>query len=159
MSNVNSRKYGILNGSGGLQVFAPVNNATFPISQGDLVYWDAGASIAKRVGVDANAATLLGVALQPSAVSSNIDLSSAPAEKGIMCEALAVHSFKTTAAETLNHGEKVYIGADAQTVTTVAGSNAVGIVQLPPNVTSVTGAAGVNVDVLVYHKAFLPLQG
>lgn len=158
MANVNSRKYGIMNGSGGLQIQAKVNNATFPISQGDLCWWDNTAKLAKRVTADADAATLLGVALQPSVVSSNLDNSSAPAEIAVQFEALAVHSFKTTAAETYTTGVKLYVGADAQTVTTVAGSNAVGVVQLPANVASVTGATGVNVNVLVYHKAFLPLQ-
>ena len=65
-----------------------------------------------------------------------------------------VAQLKSTASETYYPGTVVYIGADAQTVTTVAGSNRVGIVVLPVGVSSVSGAAGVNVPVLVKSAVY-----
>jgi hypothetical protein len=96
----------------------------------------------------------LGVALAPSAVSSNLDLSSAPVEKAIMIGWDLVAQLKTTAAETYLPGIAVYIGADAQTITTVAGSNLVGHIVLPVGVTSVTGASGVLVGVAIKSNVY-----
>lgn len=134
----------------------PVSNSTFPINQGDLVYWDGTAHIAKVVGSDANAAALLGVALGSSAFNSNLDNSSATvAVYNIEIGYNVIASFKTTNAETYAEGTAVYIGADAQTITTVAGTNKVGVVRLPPRGSAVTGASGVTVPVLVYSHAFV----
>lgn len=142
------------NGQGFGQLQAKVTHASFPVNQGDLVYLNAG--IAKVVSAsDANAATLLGVALQPSAPTSNLDNSTAPAVKSINigygCRAL----FKTTASETYTDGTLVYSGADAQTITTVGGTHPVGVIMLPSDVASVTGAAGVSVQVLVYCRSLV----
>lgn len=143
----------VSNGSGFSQLQVKVNHASFPINQGDLVYLNAG--IAKVVASDANATTLLGVALQPSAPTSSLDNSSAPAAKAIQvgfgCRAL----LKTTASETYADGTLVYAGADAQTITTVGGTHPVGVISLPSDVASVTGAAGVSVQVLVYCRSLV----
>lgn len=153
--NQNAVKYGVGSGEGYDKVVHPCNDASFPIKQGELVYLDTSAHIIKPVASDANAATLAGVALQPSHVSSNLDNSSAiSAQKSVVVGSKVVAFFKTTAAETYHHGDLVYVGADAQTITTVAGSNAIGRVVFSPalnaaGVTSITGASGVTVDVLV----------
>lgn len=153
MANNSNIKKGLNNSMGYQQhESVPVNDATFPISQGDLVYWDSAAKLAKRIASDANAATILGVALKASKVNSSIDASTEPniaVGFGVKAE------FKTTAAQTYNHGDLVYIGADEQTVTTTAGTNPVGVVQLVSKGSAITGATGVLVQVLVYSKAFI----
>lgn len=154
MSNVNRIVYGTGNGQGFEQIQAPVNNSTFPIAQGDLVYMDTTAHILKPVLSDANAAALAGVALQPSAVSSNLDNGTVPAQSVIQVGWACVASLKTTVAETYYTGTSVYAGADAQTVTTVAGTNKIGVVVLPSGVSSVTGATGVSVPLRVLARAF-----
>lgn len=155
MSTVNTNvvSYGIINGQGFKQVHAPISNS-FPINQGDLVYLDTTAHLAKAAASDANAATLLGVALTPYKVSSNLDNSGAPAEKAIMVGWDVVAGLKTTAAETYYTGTVVYLGADAQTVTTVVGTNKIGTVLLPVTISSLTGAAGVTVPVVVKSAVY-----
>lgn len=154
MANVMNIKKGKTNGQGYMQHDAvPCNDATFPIAQGDLVYWDSAAKICKKlVASDANAANILGVALKASKVNSSIDASTEPnVTVGFGC----IAELKTTAAQTYNHGDLVYSGADEQTVTTTAGTNPVGVVQLVSKGSAITGAAGVLVQVLVYSKAFV----
>lgn len=153
-SNKNVVQYGVVGGQGFKQLHMPITHATFPINQGDLVYLDAAAHIIKALDTDAHAAAAVGVALQPSAVSSNLDLSTAPAQPAIMVGWDLVATLKTTAAETYYHGTTVYLGADAQTITTVVGTNAIGVVVLPVGVSSVTGASGVSVGVLVKSKVY-----
>ena len=155
MSTVNTNvvSYGIINGQGFKSIHVPISSS-FPINQGDLVYFDTVAKIAKPVATDANAATLLGVALTPSKVSSNLDNPSAPAEKAIMVGWDVVANLKTTASETYATGTVVYEGADSQTITTVAGSNPIGRVLLPVTQASVTGAAGVTVPVVIKSAVY-----
>lgn len=145
---------GSVSGQGFLMhVDMKINHASFPLHQGDLVFFNAG--IAKPVTADADCAALLGVALQPSGVSSNLDNSSAPAEKTIQVGFGVVALFNSTGVETYTDGLAVYLGADAQTITTVVGTNKVGVVKLAPSVASITGAAGVKVPVLVYSHALV----
>lgn len=155
--NTNRTKYGVLAADGMVKLNLKCTHASFPINQGDLVFFDSG--IVKVVTANADAATLAGIALEPSAVSSNLDNSGAPAEKSIAVGSLVVSAMKTTAAETYTDGTQVYVGADAATVTTVApmSPHSVGVVKLPVNVASVTGATGVTVDVLIYSRAFVTL--
>jgi hypothetical protein len=151
-TSVNPVVYGPF--AGGLkQLHLPCANSTNPVNQGDLVYLDSSAHIVKPVDSDAHAASLAGVALQPSAPTSNIDNSSAPALPALMVGMEVVASLKTTASETYVTGTPVYIGADAQTITTVSATNKIGIVILPPAVSSVTGAAGVRVPVYIKSVA------
>ncbi|MBL0233234.1 MAG: hypothetical protein IPQ08_06175 [Chitinophagaceae bacterium] len=158
-SNQDLIQTGIVNGQGFLQHQAKVNNTTAAVKAGELVYWDASAHLAKPLDTDAHAATILGIALQPSAVSSSLDNSSAPLEKTIQVGYGVKALLKTTAAETYLEGDLVYIGADAQTIlnTTGANVNPVGIISHPAGVSSVTGAAGVSVQVLVYSRSFVKL--
>lgn len=157
-TNTNNLKFGVVNGLGEMQVQVPIDPVNFPFNQGDLLFWDGTNHLAKPVTADADCATLLGCAKSPSAVSSSLDVSSAPKEKVVQAGFLGIYMMKTTAAQTYYTGTKLYVGADAQTITTVAGTNAVGVAMLPYGQTSVTGASGVSIPVLVYHKAFLPLQ-
>ena len=148
----NAIVYGVGNSAGYSQLDLPCSNASFPINQGDLVYWDGTAHLLKAIATDGNAATIAGVALQPSAVSSNIDNGSIPAPKSLQVGYNVIADMKSTAAETYYSGTPVYIGADAQTVTTVAGTNKVGVIVLKPGQIpsgSITGAAGVVVPVLI----------
>lgn len=155
MANVNRTKYGAISGEGFFKLALKCNHSAAPIEQGDLVYWDSTNHRVTKLDSDAHAASLCGIALQPSVISSNIDLASAPAEKTVAVGWGCVADMKTTAAETYYDGALVYIGADSQTITTVAGSNAVGTIVLPAAVASVTGASGKVVPVLIKGKAFV----
>jgi hypothetical protein len=154
MANVNRTKYGAVSGEGYFKLALKCVHSAAPIEQGDLVYWDSTNHRVTKLDSDAHAASLAGIALQPSVISSNIDLASAPAEQTVAVGFGCVAELKTTAAETYYTGTVVYIGADSQTITTVAGANAVGTVVLPAGVASVTGAAGKGVNVLIKGKAF-----
>lgn len=150
-ANFNAVKYGVIGGQGFKQLHQPVASAS-PVKQGELVYLDTTAHLAKPLDSDAHAATLLGVALQPSVVTSNLDNGSGVgAENSIMVGWDVVADFKSTAAETYYQGDALYLGADAQTVTKTVGANThiVGTVVLPKGVASVVGATGVMVGMAV----------
>lgn len=155
-SNRSQPLKGVVSGEGFLEHDSvPVNDATAHINQGDLVYWDSSAHIAKPLDTDGHAATLLGVALKASIINSNIDNSSQSSQPDITVGYGAVADMFTTASEVYAHGVKLYAGADAQTVTNVAGSNPVGVVQLKSGQAAPTGGSGVKVNVLVYSAAFV----
>ena len=148
-SNVNRLSYGAVGGLGAKTLHMPVDYVNFPVHAGDLMYMDQTAHLAKPLDSDAHAATLLGVAAQPSQVSSSIDNGSIPGEKAVVVQSSAVFQLQTTASDVYYPGTPVYAGADAQTITAVVGSNIIGWVILPVGVASVTGAAGVSVGVYV----------
>ncbi len=156
--NKNPVLHGIVSGEGLLQhQSVPCSNTTAPFHQGDLLYWDSSAHLAKPVDSDANAAYLIGVALKASIVNSNLD-NTAVGEPCVNTGYGVVAPFKTTAGQTLNHGDLVYIGADAQTITNATGNSyAVGSVSLPPGGSAISGATGVLAPVLVYSRSFVKL--
>ena len=140
-----------------------IADGTFDFNQGDLVFFDAGAKILKALNSDANAAYLAGVALRSSFLAPYTaqNLAAGPGiQKNYYQDGLVgigcIASLKTTNAETYEDGTPVYIGADAQTVTTVAGAHSVGVVKLTSGGDAVTGAAGVEVPVLVIPQ--MPIQ-
>lgn len=142
--------------AGGLQhEDLPCSNASFPINQGDLCWWDNTAHLVKAVTSDADAAKLVGIAAGSTKVSSSLDSS---VESSINTQFGIIAKLKTTAAETYNNGTLVYAGADAQTITTVAGISAIGVVRLPAKGAAVTGASGVSVPVLIYSRTLLSLH-
>lgn len=122
-------------------------DGTADINQGDLCYIDTSAHVAKALGSDGNAATLVGVAADTS-------FRNLYGTKNYDTGILQVYSaglffFNTTASETYNEGTKVYYGADAQTVTNVPGTNALGVCKMRAGVSSVTGASGTTVDIQI----------
>lgn len=155
MASINSYQYGLIDGQGGYNLPGPCDHAVSAIEQGDLVYFDTADNLVKKVASDANCASLLGVAKQPSQVSSSIDNSGAPKEKQVQVSAATVHLMESTAADVYNTGDLVYIGANSKRVTKVAATNAVGRVVLPPGVSSVTGAVGVEIPVLIFTRAYV----
>lgn len=138
-------------------------DGTFDYNQGDLLYFDASAKIVKALDSDAHAAYLAGVALRSAFLApySAQNLAGGPAlQKNYYQNALVgigcIASFKTTVGETYEDGTALYLGADAQTVTTVAGAHSIGVVKLPNGGSAITGAAGVEVPVLVIPQ--IPVQ-
>jgi hypothetical protein len=136
-------------------------DGSFDFNQGDLLFFDA--NIAKALDSDAHAALLIGVALRPSFLAPYTaqNLAAGPGiQKNYYQDALVgigcIASFKTTVGETYIDGAPLYAGADAQTVTTVAGAHSVGVVKLNSGGDAVTGAAGVEVPVLVIPQ--IPIQ-
>lgn len=127
----------------------PANAAGTQFNQGDMLWYDTSVHYVKPLDSDAHAAYFAGVALDGSYIqvySEKKYVDQAPVgSKGIF-------RFKTTVGETILDGNPVYIGADAQTVSNVAAAGGgtsypVGVVRLAPGVTSLTGAAGVTVEV------------
>lgn len=152
-SNTNSTYYGAISQEGFKKIQMPCTDSVSSVNQGDLLYFDGTAKIVKPL-TDANAASFCGQALQPSKPSSNLDNSGALAQQALMVGGAGlVCLLKTTAAETYSYGTAVYVGADAQTITTVdPGSHVViGHVILPIGAAAatVTGAVGVSVQVLL----------
>lgn len=149
----NALKYGGISPQGIKEIGLPCLNSTAAIKQGDLVYFDTTAHLLKPIATDANATTKVGVALQPSIVSANLDNTGAPLPKSLQVGSEGVFFLITTAAETYFPGTVVYIGATAQTVTTDdnggASTHPIGKVVLPEGVTSVTGVAGLRIPVYV----------
>jgi predicted RecA/RadA family phage recombinase len=119
-------------------------------NQGDLLYLDTSSHTVKAVGSDGNAATLVGVASDTSWLTV-YGTKTYPTSGAVEVFTAGIFTFNTTAADTYNDGDAVYIGADAQTVTSTAGGNThkLGIVKLRPGQGAVTGAAGTTIDILI----------
>jgi hypothetical protein len=122
-------------------------------NQGDLVYFDHSTHLLKVAASDANCQYLAGIAgvanpTDPRVYGSTDNYQKNGADVHYGC----VVTLKTTASETYYHGTEVSFGADAQTVTTVAGTYPVGRVWLENTSGSVTGASGTTVQVLVYNR-------
>ncbi len=128
----------------------PVDTAgNYPFNQGDLLWFDSSAKFVKALDSDAHAAYSVGVASDTSPLQV-YSAKSYPDSIGV--NRRGVYRFKTTPAETYAEGTALYIGADAQTITTVTGSYSVGVAKMAPGVASVTGAAGVYVEVEITPK-------
>lgn len=146
------------------RISAPLGGSavSFDFNQGDLLWWDVSVGYVKPLDSDAHAAYLAGVALRSAYIApyASATIAGGPAMvKNYFPSALLgfgdVYTLYSTAAETYAHGTAVYYGADAQTITTVAGSHLIGTVSLPQG-GSITGAAGVLVPVLVVPQ--IPIQ-
>jgi predicted RecA/RadA family phage recombinase len=116
------------------------------INAGDMVYMDTTNHYVLAATTDAHVQYLVGVAKDTTYKNpfgtKIYDASAAIKVKGIV-------SLKTTTSESYYHGTAVYMGADSQTVTTVAGSYIVGYVWKPNSAAVTTGASGTNVNVLL----------
>lgn len=134
-----------------------LTDGTYDINQGDQVYWDSSGHVVKPVDTNGHAATFAGVAAQSSYM--NPYGTKIYPQGSIEVWTKGKYTFKTTVGDTLNHGDPVYLGADAQTVTNQdpGGGNVIGYVWLPLGGTAVTGATGTNIDVVI--KALFPFAG
>lgn len=133
----------------------PADNAQYkclvagPIDAGDVVKWDTSSLYALRQATG-NAEKCVGVSMDTIPLPSRIDASDVV--DMIRVKQSGIFSFKTTAAETYEHGLWVEVGADSQTIKlTSTGANKVGKVHLPDG-TSVTGAAGTEVEVELFPQ-------
>ena len=139
---------------------------SFDFQQGDLLWWDSAAGYVKPLDSDAHAATLVGVALRSSYVApySSVVQAGGPGIVKNYCDSALIGfgliaTLFTTVGDTYVDGTAVYAGADAQTITAVAGSHQVGVVKQVPGTAplgSVAGASGVLVPVLVIPQT--PIQ-
>jgi len=132
--------------------------ANASINQGDLVTFIGGANnhYVQSSANDADSGNQVGVALQTVPVTSIGAGDGNNRAAGIEVGWGDVFTFKTTANDTYSDGDKVYLGADAQTVTSTqnnnTANNAVGYVKVDPNQGAngtITGGSGVYVDVEV----------
>ena len=134
-------------GKGAGFAFPVATDGTFDINAGDLVWFDTSSHLLKPLDSDAHAAYLAGFAYD----SSFLNLyGQKKYDNSIVAVCVGAGRFKTTAGDTYHHGDTLYLGADAQTVTNTAGGNthAVGYVFLPGGNT-VTGATGTLVEAIV----------
>lgn len=129
-----------------------LTDGTGDYSAGDMVAYDSVSGGLKAL-TDALAAKLVGVAQDSAFIAIYTDTATGLAKKQYRAsgEILIgqIHAMKTTVAQTYTHLLGVYVGADAQTVTTVdpGSGKLVGYIILE-NGGSVTGASGVKVNVL-----------
>ncbi len=138
---------------------------SFDYNQGDLCWYDSAVNYAKPLDSDAHAAYLIGPALRSAYIApyASANLAGGPAlVKSYFPSGLFgfgdVYTFFTTAGDTYVDGTAVYFGADAQTITAVAGSHTIGQVYLPAGngLASVAGGSGILVPVLVVPQ--IPVQ-
>lgn len=121
-------------------VFPVSDGGSFDINQGDIVWFDTATHLLKPADSNAHMTAFAGVAYD----SSFLNLyGQKKYEAGIAVQQKGVARSFQTAGDTYHHGDTVYLGADAQTITnTDPGSgNALGSIYLPMGNT-VTGAAG-----------------
>jgi hypothetical protein len=124
-------------------------DATADINGGDLVYFDTSAYVVKSLDSDAHAQYFVGMAGNGSYINvygTKKYFDSIPVYQKAQVR------LKTTAAETYYEATAVYAGADAQTITTVAGSYLVGYCKMSVGATSVTGATGTLIEVMLYPR-------
>lgn len=138
-------------------VYPNLTDGNSLINQGDQVYFDTSANVIKPVASNANALTFAGVAADRSWLNVYGTVLYPQGSTPVWRD--GIFFFKTTNAETLEMGDAVYVGADAQTVSDQdpGSGNIIGYVWLQPGLSSVTGAAGTNVQVLI--KALFPFTG
>ncbi len=124
-------------------------DGTADINGGDLVYFDTSAKVVKSLdNSTTHAAACAGLAKNGSYIqpySTKEYFNQIPVlQKGIV-------SLNTTAAETYSEGDPVYYGGDAQTITNVdpGGATLLGYVKLGSGQSTLTGASGVKVNVLL----------
>lgn len=131
------------------------------ILNGQAAVWDPTATAAGQTvaggavrplpaGIGSSGAFFLGIFEGQNPPSSPIDNNNPqPPVTKILVRRAGVFPMKTTASETYVHGTAVYMtsGGDGQTITTVSGGNTlVGYINQPDGST-ITGAAGVLIDV------------
>lgn len=131
---------------------------SFDINQGDLVWFDTAVHELKPLASDANAATFAGVAADSSYLSLYASSAGAAIKKysddGLMVFTEGVYFFFTTAADVYHPGDPVYqVTGKADTITNIIGANTkvLGYVWFASSAstTTVTGAAGVTVGILI----------
>lgn len=130
--------------------FNILTDGTADINQGDQCYIDTSAHVVKVLGSsdDTNAAHFIGVALDSSYINP-YGTKEYSAQIAIGLD--GVYTFNTTTGDTYNEGDKVYVGADAQTVTNTIGglTKVIGTVKMRPGQSAVAGGTGVTIDVSI----------
>ena len=119
------------------------------IDQGDLCVWDPDARLAVvMTTTTASGAIFLGVS-EESQPLAGLGTATVPLTGDrIRIKGQGIFKFETTASETYNHLDPVFMGANAQRVTLVGSTRMVGRVHLPDG-TQVTGATGTSVEVRI----------
>lgn len=145
------------------QLTYPIDTSgSFDYNQGDMLMQSAVGGAAKPLDTTGNAQYFIGVAAKSSYLALTVSQQTGSIVKNYNQQSLVynkgVFSFKTTVGETYLDGTLVYLGADAQTITTVAGGGtSIGKVKLSQGQTSITGAAGVIANVAIVVQ--LPALG
>lgn len=109
------------------------------VNAGDLVWMDTSNHFIASIDNETHAAFFAGVALDGPYIQP---YSTKFAQPQLPVGKKGIFRMKMTSGDTYSHGDALYIGADAQTVTKVVGTNILGTVALPPGVTSLAYVAG-----------------
>lgn len=121
------------------------------IHAGDLVYRDPSTYTLKPLDSDAHAAYFKGMSLDAYPVDAYGDLTEQADQ--IMVRGVGQIEAFTTVGESYYPEVLVYAGADAQTVTTVAGTYAIGsVADYAATKAVLTGAAGVKVKINIRRR-------
>lgn len=132
-------------------------DGTSDINQGDQVYMDTTAKLIKSLGAndDTNAANFVGVAMGSSYINP---YGTKKYQPQILVLIAGVATFNTTAGDTYNEGDAVYVGADAQTITNTVGglTKKLGYVKMRQNQSAVAGGSTVTIDVQVVPQYPIP---
>lgn len=113
---------------------------------GDCIYFDWNNQVYEVCDSDYLAYSFSGVSNDTNPIPSlNED---AAATRGIRINRHGIFEFYATSGDTYLEGIWVYVGADAQTVTT-SGNNPIGIAVMPDMIQSITGGVGVKVPVAI----------
>lgn len=138
--------------------FNVLTDGTADINQGDQIYVDTSAHVVKSLGSsdDTNAAAFIGVAMDSSFINP-YGTKEYSAQIPVMLAGVA--TFNTTAGDTYNEGDALYVGADAQTVTNTVGglTKKIGFVKMRPGQSAVAGGAGVTIDMSIERQ--FPVAG
>lgn len=120
------------------------------VNAGDQVWYDTTNHFIASVDTEAHAATFAGVASDGSSIQPYSVVFATP-QIGVWTK--GIFRFKTTIGDTYRDGDKVYEAGDhagdAQTVTNQTGTNVLGTIVMPPGITSIAAAAGVQVQVKI----------
>lgn len=122
-------------------------DGTADVVGGDLVYFDTSAKVVKSLDSDTHATNLAGLALNGSFIQPYTTKMYGAGIIPVLQKGIA--SLFQTAADTYQEDTAVYFGADAQTITSQSASHIVGYTKMPYGVTSITGAAGSRIAVLL----------
>lgn len=130
-----------------------LTDGTADINQGDNVYVDTTNHVVKVVGSDANAQFYRGVACDTS-FRNLYGTKQYPDSGTLQVYVAGIFFFTTTSGDTYHDEDKIYIGADAQTVTNTVGGNTyeIGVAKLRPGSTSLAAATGVTVDIQIQPR-------
>lgn len=133
--------------------FAVDGTGSNDINQGDQVYIDTSAHLVKSLGAndDTNAHYFAGIADESSYINP-YGTKEYSAQIPVVISGIV--TMNTTTGDTINEGDALYVGADAQTVTNTKGglNYVIGYAKMRPGQSAVAGGTGVTIDMIIARQ-------